>query len=385
MKFPLFYDNYFVPRGYAVVLVDLAGTNRSAGCADVGGTSDVDSARKVVDWLNGRATGYSAKTGGSAVTGELDHRQRRHDRQVLRRHDRQRRRGDRGRRAEDDRADLGDQLLVRLLPLRRRDVRLQPGRAGADRRAAQQRRRTARRRTRSSRSGATANGDYGPLWAERDYAAHAGNVRASVLLSHGVNDLNVKTINFGQWWSRAERREEDLAVADRARRPVRLPARRLGRPAAPVVRPLPAGHRQRRPERAAGQRRAAAGPVGRPECLPGRRRGGDDLAAARLRLAGHRDGVGDGVVHRQPERRRGHLGDEPGQRGADLLDRHAGLGPAGFRDDVDHRDGDAEHGVGPAFRAAGGPRRGDDPQLRRQRRRGQDGDHGELLGLVGAG
>jgi len=26
-------------------------------------------------------------------------------------------------------------------------------------------------------------------------------VRASVLLSHGVNDLNVKTIHFGQWWA----------------------------------------------------------------------------------------------------------------------------------------------------------------------------------------
>src|SRR5947208_2046393 len=27
-QFPLFYDNYFVPRGYAVVLVDVGGTNR---------------------------------------------------------------------------------------------------------------------------------------------------------------------------------------------------------------------------------------------------------------------------------------------------------------------------------------------------------------------
>ena len=36
-KFPLFYDNYFVPRGYAFVAVDLAGTARSTGCADVGG------------------------------------------------------------------------------------------------------------------------------------------------------------------------------------------------------------------------------------------------------------------------------------------------------------------------------------------------------------
>ena len=36
-KQPLFYDNYFVPRGYAFVAADLAGTNRSTGCEDVGG------------------------------------------------------------------------------------------------------------------------------------------------------------------------------------------------------------------------------------------------------------------------------------------------------------------------------------------------------------
>lgn len=58
--FPLFYDNYFVPRGYAVVLVDLPGTARSTGCLDTGGRSEVVSARTVVDWLDGRAAGYRA-------------------------------------------------------------------------------------------------------------------------------------------------------------------------------------------------------------------------------------------------------------------------------------------------------------------------------------
>src|SRR5437879_1661613 len=64
---PLFYDNYFVPRGYASVLVDLAGTDRSDGCVDIGGPSDIHSAKAVVDWLNGRAKGYSARSGGSSV------------------------------------------------------------------------------------------------------------------------------------------------------------------------------------------------------------------------------------------------------------------------------------------------------------------------------
>jgi X-Pro dipeptidyl-peptidase len=40
-KQPLFYDNYFVPRGYAFVAADLAGTNRSTGCEDVGGCEEV--------------------------------------------------------------------------------------------------------------------------------------------------------------------------------------------------------------------------------------------------------------------------------------------------------------------------------------------------------
>src|SRR5688500_13574390 len=35
VKFPLFYDNYFVPRGYAVLNVDMLGTTRSEGCPDI--------------------------------------------------------------------------------------------------------------------------------------------------------------------------------------------------------------------------------------------------------------------------------------------------------------------------------------------------------------
>lgn len=64
VQMPLYYDNFFVPRGYAFVGVDLAGTNRSDGCVDVGGRSDVQSAKAVVDWLNGRARGYTTRTGG---------------------------------------------------------------------------------------------------------------------------------------------------------------------------------------------------------------------------------------------------------------------------------------------------------------------------------
>jgi X-Pro dipeptidyl-peptidase len=199
VKFPLFYDNYFVPRGYAVVLVDLAGTNRSAGCADVGGPSDVDSARKVVDWLNGRATGYSAKTGGSAVTagwssGNVGMIGKSYDGTIA-----------------NGVAATGVAGLKTIVPISaisswydyyRSDGAtfgfnpdglartVEARNSGQDCSAQNQ----------LLASGATANGDYGPLWAARDYVTSARNVRASVLLSHGVNDLNVKTIHFGQWW-----------------------------------------------------------------------------------------------------------------------------------------------------------------------------------------
>ncbi|HET6706208.1 Xaa-Pro dipeptidyl-peptidase [Amycolatopsis sp.] len=200
VKFPLFYDNYFVPRGYAVVLVDLAGTNRSAGCADVGGASDVGSARTVVDWLNGRATGYRAKTGGSAVTagwstGNVGMIGKSYDGTIA-----------------NGVAATGVAGLKTIVPIAaisswydyyRSDgatfgfnpdglARTVEARNGGQNCSAQ---------NQALAAGATANGDYGPLWADRDYVRRAANVRASVLLSHGVNDLNVKTLHFGQWWA----------------------------------------------------------------------------------------------------------------------------------------------------------------------------------------
>ena len=40
-RWPLWYDNYFVPRGYAVILAEMDGTANSTGCAINGGPSDV--------------------------------------------------------------------------------------------------------------------------------------------------------------------------------------------------------------------------------------------------------------------------------------------------------------------------------------------------------
>jgi X-Pro dipeptidyl-peptidase len=56
-KWPLFYDNYFVPRGYAVILLHMIGTGFSTGCPTTGGLADTVSAVTAIDWLNGRRPG----------------------------------------------------------------------------------------------------------------------------------------------------------------------------------------------------------------------------------------------------------------------------------------------------------------------------------------
>src|SRR4051812_10002942 len=60
-RWPLFYDNYFVPRGYAYVLAQMNGTGYTEeGCPMHGGPGDIAGEKSVVDWLNGRVKAYSA-------------------------------------------------------------------------------------------------------------------------------------------------------------------------------------------------------------------------------------------------------------------------------------------------------------------------------------
>ena len=58
-RWPLFYDNYFVPRGYAYVLGQMLGTGYTTeGCPTHGGPEDIAGEKSIVDWLNGRAPAY---------------------------------------------------------------------------------------------------------------------------------------------------------------------------------------------------------------------------------------------------------------------------------------------------------------------------------------
>lgn len=57
----------WVPRGFAVVHSASPGTGLSQGCPTVGGTNEALAPKAVIDWLNGRAKGFTAVEGGEEV------------------------------------------------------------------------------------------------------------------------------------------------------------------------------------------------------------------------------------------------------------------------------------------------------------------------------
>ncbi|MEU7825539.1 Xaa-Pro dipeptidyl-peptidase [Catellatospora sp. NPDC049133] len=198
-KFPLYYDNFFVPRGFAFIAADLAGTSRSTGCEDVGGTEEVQGAKAVIDWLNGRAVGRTAS--GAVVnattwtTGKVGMIGKSWDGTVA-----------------NAVAATGVQGLETIVPIgaisswydyNRANGMVNPkvssvpslhntvnGRPSG----------TCTAVSSALSSGAVSNGNYNSFWAARNYVTSAASVHASVFVVHGMNDLNVQGVHFGQWW-----------------------------------------------------------------------------------------------------------------------------------------------------------------------------------------
>jgi X-Pro dipeptidyl-peptidase len=199
--FPLFYDNYFVPRGYAIVLVDLAGTNRSQGCDDVGGPSDVTSAKAVIDWLNRRATAYTSVTSTTTVTaywsnGSVGMIGKSWDGTIA---EGVASTGVEGLKTivpESSISDWYNYFRANGAPLARET----PGELSTF--VEDPDTITACAPVASTiDAGSPTNGDFTPTYAARDYVANASKVKASVFLTHGANDYNVLTLDFGQWWN----------------------------------------------------------------------------------------------------------------------------------------------------------------------------------------
>ncbi|MDX6263514.1 MAG: X-Pro dipeptidyl-peptidase [Kribbellaceae bacterium] len=196
-KMPLFYDNYFVPRGYAMVGVDIVGTNRSDGCGDVGGKDEIDSVVAVIDWLNGRNTAEALD--GTPVkadwtTGSVGMIGKSYDGTLA-----------------NGVAATGVRGLKTIVPISAisswydysrsggvpYSIDYMPwlgGYVGHDTPAC------AAVRADLGEQDADETGDYTSFWAERDYLKDARKVKASVFLTHGLSDYNVQTNHFAQWW-----------------------------------------------------------------------------------------------------------------------------------------------------------------------------------------
>jgi len=195
---PLYYDNYFVPRGYAFVAVDLAGTNRSTGCVAVGGASEVLGAKAVIDWLNGRAKAFHADgTPAYAdwTTGAVGMIGKSWDGTIA-----------------NGVAATGVAGLRTIVPISsisswydytrfngvlrtRQYVNFLAGFVG-DRPASACGSVIAAEQTASDDT----TGDFNGFWQSRDYRLSVDKVRASVFVVHGINDQNVTTNQFGRWW-----------------------------------------------------------------------------------------------------------------------------------------------------------------------------------------
>jgi X-Pro dipeptidyl-peptidase len=222
-RWPLFYDNYFVPRGYAYILAQMNGTGYTTnGCPHHGGPGDIAGEKSVIDWLNGRVAGYSAASttstpkvadwhnGSSAMIGKS------YDGTLA-----------------NGVAATGVEGLKTIVPVSAISAWYNYSRTGgirhntdypaglnnnvttggneADRPPGTLE--LPERRTlcnplwnpfsddaNVAAGDGDAHGDINQFWRDRDYVKDAGKVKASVFITHGFQDDNVRMDHVSMWW-----------------------------------------------------------------------------------------------------------------------------------------------------------------------------------------
>jgi len=191
----------WVPRGFAVVHSEAPGTGRSTGCPTVGEAPERTAMKFVIDWLNGRARGFTTPTGGQEVgatswsTGRVGMIGTSYNGTLAL--------------AAATTGVEGLEVVIPVAPntsyyhyYRSNGLVRSPGgypgedvdvlydfvasgdtanRANCDRIWKQGVFAAMDRRT----------GDYSEFWRVRDLLPHVANIRAAVLLTHGLNDWNV--------------------------------------------------------------------------------------------------------------------------------------------------------------------------------------------------
>ncbi|AXF58027.1 Xaa-Pro dipeptidyl-peptidase [Salicibibacter kimchii] len=211
VKFPLFYDNYFVPRGYAVVHVDMVGTSLSDGCPTTGGFEETESVTAVIDWLNGNeeaSTGDGEKVDADWSTGDVGMYGKSYDGTLA-----------------NAAAATGVEGLETIIPVTAISSWYDYYRANGALYHYNGPNGLANTVVNSEREEECQpvfdqmaadmdddSGDFNDFWDERSYLDDVDNISASVFLVHGLNDLNVKTNHFGQWWEELEKHDVDRKI-----------------------------------------------------------------------------------------------------------------------------------------------------------------------------
>ena len=190
----------WVPRGFAVVHSQSPGTGQSQGCPTVGGANESLAPKAVIDWLNGRASGFTSVDGDEEVradwaTGRVGMTGTSYNGTL-----------------PLAAATTGVQGLEAIIPIAPNTsyyhyyrsnglVRSPGGYPGEDIDVLFDFIFSGYPEARdycltNVRDEMTANldrttGDYSDFWASRDYLNHIDGVRAATLMSHGFNDWNV--------------------------------------------------------------------------------------------------------------------------------------------------------------------------------------------------
>ncbi|PEF33354.1 Xaa-Pro dipeptidyl-peptidase [Bacillus wiedmannii] len=198
------YGDYFVPRGYAYILGESIGTGKSDGCPTTGDKQEVLAAKSVIDWVNGRAKAYTEQ--GKEVkadwsTGNVGMMGHSYNGTLA-----------------NAVATTGVEGLKTIVPIasisswydyyRANGAVIAPvGTQGED---ADNLAKAVLSKKQSETCGKVIKeltagqdrktGDYNDFWDKRNYVKDAKNVKASVFMVHGLNDWNVKTKQFSQWW-----------------------------------------------------------------------------------------------------------------------------------------------------------------------------------------
>jgi X-Pro dipeptidyl-peptidase len=208
--FPEFYDEYFVPRGYAVALMDVRGTRNSSGCQVYGDRDEVFDGVDVVDWIADQdwSNGKVGLTGGS-YDGTIAN----------------------GVAVEQPISGRHPDAVSAIVPLRSigrwYDYHFFNGVASQGHAAtpalftaalagmdnptsgdALGAAHLAQRKACIPTMGLLTDAGYAPtyqdaeadFWAERDFVKDAASTKAAVFMVHGLYDFNVKTNNVGHFW-----------------------------------------------------------------------------------------------------------------------------------------------------------------------------------------